>query len=906
MKTILTLLLFFLAFNAMATHNRAGEIHIEQIGELTIRATIITYTKASSIPADRDSLEICWGDGTCENVARANGGGNGEILPNDIKYNLYISEHTYSGRATYLISMNDPFRNGGILNVNYPNSNNVQLHIQTTFTFLSNQFQGWNTTPYLLQPPIDIGCTGKIFIHNPNAYDVDGDSLAYRLIVPLQDINTPVPLYEFPNEIIPGPFNQISLNQVTGTFLWDSPQLEGEYNIALIIISYRDGIAIDTTIRDMQIAIEECDNDPPVIELEEEICVVAGELISFDVVATDPNPGQEVKMNAYGGPFELDISPAGFTGASGYQTPPVTGTFTWQTTCEHISDQYYFVVFKAVDDYFDTTGLATLKTVRIKVVGPPPEEVMATPGMGEIAISWELPYACEAAADDYFYSFSVWRRIGSNPFPPDTCVTGLAGRGYTRIKFDTTNTIVNGRYHFLDTDVERGRTYCYRVLAHFAKRTAAGNPYNLVESLPSEEICVQLSRDVPLIINVSVLETDVAAGEIEVRWTKPDATDLDTLQHPPPYRYQLLRGTGLVAGDLQPVPGADFISPTYWQANDTMFIDTGLNTVENPYIYAVAFYTGGASEVHAEATPASSVFLSVASTDNTNILSWDQETPWTNFLYTVYRYNDLTAQFDSIGFSTGAGYTDTGLENGLEYCYYVKSAGTYGITGLPAPLFNLSQEVCGIPLDTVPPCPPMLTVANPCELATPGTPAEAFFNTLNWTNPINTCPETDDVVTYNIYFAPVEGGDFTLIETVTFSLDTIYEHQSDLGIAGCYAITALDTLGNESDFSNIFCVDNCPFYALPNAFTPNADNQNDLFIPYAYRFIDHIEFQVFNRWGVLVFETTDPSINWNGRNFEDKELAEGTYFYSCRVFEIRVNGVVPAPEILSGYIELIR
>jgi gliding motility-associated-like protein len=225
---------------------------------------------------------------------------------------------------------------------------------------------------------------------------------------------------------------------------------------------------------------------------------------------------------------------------------------------------------------------------------------------------------------------------------------------------------------------------------------------------------------------------------------------------------------------------------------------------------------------------------------------------------------------------------------------------------LPAPLFNLSQEVCGIPLDTVPPCPPMLTVANPCELATPGTPAEAFFNTLNWTNPINTCPETDDVVTYNIYFAPVEGGDFTLIETVTFSLDTIYEHQSDLGIAGCYAITALDTLGNESDFSNIFCVDNCPFYALPNAFTPNADNQNDLFIPYAYRFIDHIEFQVFNRWGVLVFETTDPSINWNGRNFEDKELAEGTYFYSCRVFEIRVNGVVPAPEILSGYIELIR
>lgn len=906
MKTISTLFLLLMAFSALATHNRAGEIHIEQIGELTIRATIITYTKASSTLADRDSLEICWGDGTCQSVARSNGGGNGQILPNDVKYNLYISDHTYSGRATYLISMNDPFRNGGILNVNYPNSDDVQLHIQTSFTFLSNQFQGWNNTPYLLQPPIDIGCTGKIFIHNPNAYDEDGDSLAYRLIVPLQDINTPVPLYEFPNEINPGPDNQIYLNPITGTFLWDSPQLEGEYNIAIIIISYRDGVAIDTTIRDMQIAIGECDNDPPVIQLEEEICVVAGELITFNVVATDPNAGQKVKMTAYGGPFQLAVSPAQFTGASGYQTPPVTGTFTWQTTCEHISDQYYFVVFKAVDDYFDTTGLATLKTVRIKVVGPPPEDVQATPGMGEIAVTWKQPYTCEDAAEDYFYSFSVWRRIGSNPFTLDTCVTGLAGRGYTRIKFDTLSELVDGRYHFLDTDVERGRTYCYRVLAHFAKRTAAGNPFNLVESLPSDEICVQLSRDVPLIINVSVLETNTATGQIEIKWTKPDAEDLDTLQNPGPYRYQLMRSTGFVTDNPQPVPGADFTSPTYWQANDTSFIDTGLNTVENPYLYAVAFYTGGETEVHGEATPASSVFLSIASTDNTNILSWDQETPWTNYHYTIYRYNELTTQFDSIGFSTGADYADSGLENGVEYCYYVKSQGTYGIAGLPAPLFNLSQEVCGIPLDTVAPCPPVLIVNNPCDIATPGTPAEAFFNTLNWTNPVHTCPETDDVVGYNIYFAPVAGGDFELIETVTSSLDTLYDHQSDLGIAGCYAITAFDTLSNESAFSNIFCVDNCPSYSLPNAFTPNSDNQNDLFVPYPYRFIDHIDLKIYNRWGGLVFQTNDPAINWNGTNFGNKDLAEGTYFYTCKVFEIRVNGVIPSPEILSGYIELIR
>ena len=95
MKTNLNLLRIFALLllapaAAFATHNRAGEIHIEQIGPLTIRATIITWTKASSVNADRDTLTICWGDGpnSCEQVGRVNGGGEGVVLGNDIKYNL--------------------------------------------------------------------------------------------------------------------------------------------------------------------------------------------------------------------------------------------------------------------------------------------------------------------------------------------------------------------------------------------------------------------------------------------------------------------------------------------------------------------------------------------------------------------------------------------------------------------------------------------------------------------------------------------------------------------------------------------------------------------------------------------------------------------------------------------------
>ena len=90
----LLLLGILLPFGLYATHNRAGEITVEQIGncsDLTLRVTVTTYTKASSIAADRDSVEVSWGDGTKQWLYRTNGpigpGGIpfGEELPNDIR-----------------------------------------------------------------------------------------------------------------------------------------------------------------------------------------------------------------------------------------------------------------------------------------------------------------------------------------------------------------------------------------------------------------------------------------------------------------------------------------------------------------------------------------------------------------------------------------------------------------------------------------------------------------------------------------------------------------------------------------------------------------------------------------------------------------------------------------------------
>ncbi len=499
---------------------------------------------------------------------------------------------------------------------------------------------------------------------------------------------------------------------------------------------------------------------------------------------------------------------------------------------------------------------------------------------------------------DNFFGFSVWRREGSNPFPLDTCSPGLAGKGYTRIARKLSDLNTNGRFSYLDTDVERGRFYCYRIVADFAEFTPSGQPFNISEGLPSDEICVQMSRDLPLMTNVSVDVTGFGNGEMYVRWSKPNPLDLDTIQNTGPYEYRLYRSDDLNGSNMQLINTSS--ANMFWQLNDTIYQDSGLNTSGTPYSYKVEFFSGGNSL--GETSVASQIFLTVNSTDQKNILSWAENIPWEHFTYTIFKRDNLTGQFDSVALTTEIFYEDSNLVNGIEYCYYVRGEGSYNIPGVVDPLINLSQRACGVPVDTVPPCPPVLTVSNRCNDANfQGTD---FQNNLNWTNPNLTC--ANDVLQYNIYYTPVNGGAFTIIETLDGATNISYEHFVDNSIAGCYYVTAIDSVGNESLPSNVVCVDNCPDYRLPNVFTPNGDGPNDLFRPFEYRYIARIDMVIVDRWGTVVFQTTDPDINWNGKNLQGKDVAEGVYYYKCVVYELRVDGEVPSADILSGYIQIIR
>ncbi|PSR02058.1 MAG: hypothetical protein BRD50_07760 [Bacteroidetes bacterium SW_11_45_7] len=65
---------------------------------------------------------------------------------------------------------------------------------------------------------------------------------------------------------------------------------------------------------------------------------------------------------------------------------------------------------------------------------------------------------------------------------------------------------------------------------------------------------------------------------------------------------------------------------------------------------------------------------------------------------------------------------------------------------------------------------------------------------------------------------------------------------------------------------------------VPNAFSPNEDGVNDELRILDYGSLDQVTFQVFNRWGELVFETNDPNATWHGTRNGEK-LRSGVYVY---------------------------
>jgi len=859
-RLILSTFLMLITLASFATHNRAGEITYRHISGLTYEFTLLTYTYHPS-PADRPTLTLDWGDGTSSVVNRY----KKVFLPNNIDMNLYKGTHTYNGQGVFTISMTDPNRNGGVVNI--PNSINVPFYIETKL--MINPFIGSNNSPILLNPPIDNGCVGSPFIHNPAAYDPDGDSISYELVSCMEGKNKPIIGFTYPSASL-----SFSIDPITGDLSWINPIKQGEYNVAILIKEWRNGILIGTIIRDMQISIAACNNHPPVIKALNDTCVTIFDTLVQLVEASDQDNNQ-IKLTGTGGPLLVQNSKAVFPQPT-FGTASVSSTFSWTPICEHVRKQPYQMVYKAKDNG-SPVNLVDIKNQFIKVVAPGPEHPIAIPKGNSMIVSWEKSICSEVIGYD------IYRHNGYIGYVPNSCETGVPSwTGYVKIGFtsswqDTTFVDDNNGLGLI-----HGPDYCYMIVAIFPPN------YATAESYPSLEACGSLIKDMPVITNVSVDSTDQNQGKITLIWSKPDS--LDYSKTPGPFKYLIYQSIGHQNQNFVLIDSTASL-------NDTIIKDKKLNTLDKEYNYRIEFInnTVGNRFSIGKTVSASEIYLQSEGKANRVELKWNEVVPWANYKYVIYKQNS-TGSFDSIASTIFNYYTDSNLINGHTYCYKIKSIGEYTAPGYAKPLINWSQEICQIPVDDEAPCAPNMWVTTDCQLAS---------NTIIWDNPNYHC--ANDVLSYKVYYRPSYEADFIEIYSTTDLSDTVFIHDNLSSIVGCYSVTAIDSFDNESSFAGPICIeiDSCRLYRLPNVFTPNGDGKNDVFHPFPYDFVDKVNMKIYNRWGSMVFETDDPDINWDGTDYTSKgESSEGVYFFVCEVYEYRLEGL--KMRTIQGTVTLFR
>lgn len=117
---------------------------------------------------------------------------------------------------------------------------------------------------------------------------------------------------------------------------------------------------------------------------------------------------------------------------------------------------------------------------------------------------------------------------------------------------------------------------------------------------------------------------------------------------------------------------------------------------------------------------------------------------------------------------------------------------------------------------------------------------------------------------------------------------------------GLYTVTVGNRCGIAKDSIQIdYKVCDCqPF--IPNAFTPNNDGRNDKFGPLMKCRIETYEFIVVNRFGEVLFRTTDRAQKWDG-TYKGQPCDVGNYYYL-----LRLKNISGTDELQKGNVLLIR
>jgi len=178
---------------------------------------------------------------------------------------------------------------------------------------------------------------------------------------------------------------------------------------------------------------------------------------------------------------------------------------------------------------------------------------------------------------------------------------------------------------------------------------------------------------------------------------------------------------------------------------------------------------------------------------------------------------------------------------------------------------------------------------------------------------INGCSSSDTIV-INSYSLPDQalGNDTTLCEGDQLLLNATISNATylwqDNSTLATFTVTESGTYWVSTNLYNCLSSDtilieysDCNItLEMPNIFTPNNDGTNNHFMPIKINGIKNAELKIYSRWGILIFETSDLNVGWDGSN-NGKPSNTGTYFYT-----IDYTTVNDESKELSGFVTLMK
>ncbi len=347
---------------ASASHAAGADLTYTCLGNNQYRIRLSFYRDCAGIDAPANaSVTIangCTGGTVNLNLARqgftevtqlcpsqiANSTCNGGNLPG-------IQEYTYEGTYTfptsctnYTIRYGLNARNDAITNLTNPGF--VDLYVEANLFGINPNV--CNNSSFFTSLPVPFICVGNQFFYNHGAVDIDGDSLVYTLIQPLQDPGTVVPWA--PGFSVANPMattGGFSFNNNTGQ-ISATPSVAQNAAIAVRVDEYRNGVLIGSTIRDMQFIAVACPNNTAPTasgvngSSNYSINVCAGNNFCFDIATADANAGDSTTIT-----WNSGINGATFTTNVARNQ---IGTFCWTPTISQARPAPYVFTVTVLDN----------------------------------------------------------------------------------------------------------------------------------------------------------------------------------------------------------------------------------------------------------------------------------------------------------------------------------------------------------------------------------------------------------------------------------------------------------------------------------------------------------------------------------------------------------------------------